>query len=127
MNAKILLVEDSSDTRTLLQSMFEQNNHSITTCANGLEAMQQLRDHHYDLVVSDVLMPERDGFELSKFIREDLKGNKKDMPIIAMSGGGAQIPQGIALSAMSIHANVILKKTFTTEKFQHAIQTALVA
>ena len=72
-------------------------------------------------------MPDMDGFELSRFIREELPEPNCKTPIIAMSGGGVQVRRNVALAAIGIHANLLLKKPFSAKEMQSAVNTMLVA
>ncbi len=80
---EILLAEDSVFYRNLISSYLSSFGYSVTTAKNGKEAWDKLQQHEFDLLVTDIVMPEMDGFELSFRIRQDEK--LKYMPIIAIS------------------------------------------
>lgn len=65
----ILLVEDSDVLRTGLKSLLEQENYSVVTGGNGVEALEQLRSMTPDLILADILMPEMDGYALFEAVR----------------------------------------------------------
>ncbi|MFL7894383.1 MAG: HD-GYP domain-containing protein [Anaerolineales bacterium] len=65
----ILLVEDSDVLRTGLKSLLEQENYSVITGGNGVEALEQLRSMTPDLILADILMPEMDGYALFEAVR----------------------------------------------------------
>ena len=92
--AQILVVEDTPEVRRTLRRMLETEGHTITEAGNGQEAIEQLRAGPVDLIITDVLMPEKDGIELLRQIPEIYPG----LPVIAMSGGGRQLPATVALS-----------------------------
>lgn len=81
--ASILLVEDDSDVRTLLRYALERAGHAVTEAWNGRDALEQYTRVPWDVVVTDILMPEKDGLAL---IRE-LKRLDAGVRIIAMTGG----------------------------------------
>jgi DNA-binding response OmpR family regulator len=66
----ILLVDDEPRIRDLLRMNLELEHYRVIEASNGLEALEQLREHLPDLVVLDVMMPEMDGFETLRAIRE---------------------------------------------------------
>jgi two-component system chemotaxis sensor kinase CheA len=80
---KILLVDDSSTTRTLEKSILEAAGFEITTAVDGAQAWQILQEQSADLVVSDVEMPNMTGFELAQNIR----GSKRfrELPVILLT------------------------------------------
>ena len=66
----ILVVDDDKHTRMLLRAVLEGANYTVTTAADGEEALQVLDKTHIDLVVLDIMMPKMDGYEFTELIRE---------------------------------------------------------
>lgn len=65
--AKILLAEDDSAMREFLTAALTRAGHDVAATANGLEALQTLEHHHhYDLLLTDIVMPGMDGIELAR-------------------------------------------------------------
>ena len=60
----ILLIEDEARLRDNLQLLLESEGYRVMTAQNGLEGIKQLRDASFDLVITDLLMPEVDGFQV---------------------------------------------------------------
>ncbi|MDH5298120.1 MAG: PAS domain S-box protein, partial [Desulfobulbaceae bacterium] len=80
---KVLLVEDIAANVTLATIRLEQQGHQVTVAWNGREAVAAVRGEHFDLILMDVQMPEMDGMEATRLIRE-IKG-EAETPIIAMT------------------------------------------
>lgn len=68
---KILVVEDTEDSRILLEDNLLAQGYDVISTKNGLEALQQLHQSRFDLIVSDILMPEMDGFELCRIVKSN--------------------------------------------------------
>src|SRR5436309_11905006 len=66
----ILIVDDEPRIRDMVRMNLEMEHYRVIEAANGLEALEQLRENLPDLVVLDVMMPEMDGFETLRSIRE---------------------------------------------------------
>ncbi len=84
--ATILVVEDSSMNQMLIDIMLRRLNHNVIIVSNGKEAIAVLQETSVDLVLSDIMMPEMDGFELLEKIRSSEDSNH--MPVVLMTAGG---------------------------------------
>jgi two-component system, chemotaxis family, sensor kinase CheA len=67
----VLVVDDSSVTRTMVKGILEAEGYRVQTAADGMQAWEMLRSRSFDLVVSDVNMPEMSGFDLTEKVRSD--------------------------------------------------------
>jgi len=81
---RLLVVDDSVTTRTLVKSILEASGYNVADAADGLEAWQFLQEKGADLVVSDVEMPRMDGFALTEAIRNSR--HLKKLPVILVTG-----------------------------------------
>lgn len=79
----ILLVDDNEEGRSILETFLRSRGYEIIVASNGGEALQKLELQHVDLILSDVLMPIMDGFELVRTVRR--KRETQDMPFILYS------------------------------------------
>ena len=104
--ATILVIDDDEQCSQLLRAVFEQAGHTVATAADGKAGLQMSRARHFDLVITDVLMPEKDGLELIKELRRD----NPDVQIIAISGGGLLYAEDCLKMARLFGAQHILKK-----------------
>jgi two-component system chemotaxis sensor kinase CheA len=68
---RILVVEDSVTSRVLLQTILEQAGYQVETAVDGIDAFARLKQHEFDMVVSDVDMPRMNGFTLTEKIRAE--------------------------------------------------------
>jgi signal transduction histidine kinase/CheY-like chemotaxis protein/ligand-binding sensor domain-containing protein len=82
---KILLAEDNLVNQKLATRLLQKLGHEVVVVGNGREALDRLEECTYDLVLTDVQMPEMDGFEATAAIREKERKNGGHIPIIAMT------------------------------------------
>ena len=80
--AHILIVDDDSKIRWMLSEILKDEGFDVTSASNGVEGLNYFHKSNVDLIITDINMPEKDGFELIMEVRNE---NTK-MPIIAMSG-----------------------------------------
>lgn len=86
----ILVADDDRHTRTLMRAILEEAGYTVSTACDGEEALAVLDSTHIDLVVLDVMMPQIDGYEFTKVLREgeDHMPNRVGMPILMVSAKG---------------------------------------
>lgn len=84
MQKKILVVDDEEDVITILKKKLETEGFSVVTAKDGLEGLQQARAQTPDLILLDIIMPNKDGFAMLKDLRADEKLRK--IPVIMVSG-----------------------------------------
>ena len=104
----ILLVDDDADLRSLLERVLLRAGLVVHSAGDGRQAIKLLARETFDLVVTDIIMPDVEGIELILKIRRD----HPKLPIIAMSAGGRLKADGYLKMAQSFGANQILEKPF---------------
>lgn len=77
----ILVVDDDLNTCRLMKAVLEENKYQVYTAEDGAKALEVMEENHIDLVVLDVMMPNMDGYEFTKLIRE----NQDTLPILMIS------------------------------------------
>lgn len=80
---QILIVEDKPTSRELLRTVLEQQGYEVVEAENGEEALARLREHVPDLVLMDLQMPSRNGYDVLKEIRMDPRLNA--LPVVAVT------------------------------------------
>jgi len=120
--ASILLVDDNDDARVTVARILEMAGHTVVQASNAKEANALLKEQSPDLVITDIFMPEGDGFEMLNELR--MKNPK--LPVIAMSGGGIQEGLDVLSIAGRLGATKVLYKPFARKQLLDAITDALV-
>ena len=106
--ARILLVDDEPLLRETLKIALQAAGHAVSVAQNGTAALALLTDQSFDVIVTDILMPETDGLEMIMRVRKE-SGNVR---IIAMSGGGRTRNMDMLDFATSFGADAVLAKPF---------------
>lgn len=118
--AKILIIDDEEHMRVLLARMLTRDGHEVFTAEDGMEGVQSFYQVKPDLVITDIVMPNKDGLEV---IAELLESNPKQL-IIAMSGGRRILAASMD-SVEIIGVKGMLQKPFTHQQLQEVVQLAL--
>ncbi len=96
---KILVVEDSVTSRALLQTILERAGFLVLTAVDGMEALAMLKEHEFDMVVSDVDMPRMNGFTLTEKIRADARISALPVVLVTSLDSPADQKHGITVGA----------------------------
>jgi twitching motility two-component system response regulator PilH len=113
--SKILLVEDNTNHRNLIAKILKTEGYTITTAADGSEALDQVRADCPDLIISDIMMPRFDGIQMVKALRGMPECNS--VPILMMTAYVDIIEE-----AINAGANRALGKPFDFECFLTTIK-----
>lgn len=112
---KILVAEDNSFNQELARELLERTGARVVVANNGREALQQLNEQHFDIVLMDCQMPEMDGYEATKRLRENPEW--QDLPVIAMTANALSGEREHCLAAgMNDHLGkpVVVKELYAT-------------
>ena len=118
-NYKILLVEDNSELLNIMDDTLKSY-FTILTVENGKKALDILSEETVDIIVSDVMMPEMDGFELCKHIKSDI--NYSHIPVILLT---AKTTLEARLEGLEYGADVYLEKPFSIRYLRKQIENLI--
>ncbi|HPG39339.1 MAG TPA: response regulator [bacterium] len=118
---RILVVDDEPQILHLLRDLLEQNGYQVEEAANGEEALKLNQKHIFDLVVTDIIMPGKEGIQT---IQELRKKNTR-LKIIAISGGGHSASTVYLDMAEKMGANMTIAKPFDLNLFLNMVKSLL--
>ncbi|HEY8996232.1 MAG TPA: response regulator [Lacunisphaera sp.] len=117
----ILLVDDHEPVCLMLQKLLQIMGHRTVIALSGREAIAIQKQTPADVLLTDIFMPDMDGYELIQKFRRDFP----DVKVIAMSGGIPRAPDGPFLEiAQKIGAQWLLRKPFSSEQLSEIIGEA---
>lgn len=118
----ILVADDEEGIRNLLQHWLQRAGHTVMCASCGHDAARLLRMARFDLVITDVVMPDGDGFEVIAEFRRAQPGAR----ILAISGGGKYL-QGDACLRMAqrLGAHAVVMKPFNWDQIRAGIEVAI--
>ena len=117
---KILIAEDDNELRLMFQRFLTRNGFSVTTVTNGKEALDVLSKDFFDLIVSDIMMPVLDGYELVRSLRDSgdntpvlmitAKNAYEDMRLGFLSGTDDYMVKPVNVNEMLLRINALLRR-----------------
>ena len=119
--ALILIIDDESQIRSMLRLMLERVGHEVIEAPDGIEGIRQYRANPADLIITDLIMPNKDGIGMII----DLKKEFPKVKFIAMSGGGVNRPEGYLDGAKKLGATRTLTKPIDREEMLAAVKETL--
>lgn len=120
--AKILLVDDNLDLLKLLNEVIRRNGHDAVMAQDGQVALDLAKREQFDLVITDLIMPEKEGIETIMAFKKLHPATK----IIAMSGGGAGVAaRDYLVIARSLGVTRTLVKPFSTQELMDTVSHEL--
>jgi len=121
MQKKILVIDDDIQFRMMMVEMLERKQFVVYNAADGEEGIRIWKDLHPDLVITDIIMPNKEGIETIL----ELKRINKEVKIIAISGGGRTNAKDNLRSAKLLGASLILEKPFESSDLLDAVRKLL--
>jgi YesN/AraC family two-component response regulator len=119
--AKILVIDDEYSIAIMLKKMLEKAGHEVEIALNGNEGLNLFDKFQPELLITDIVMPEKEGLELIF----DLRKKKPELKIIAISGGGRFQFEGYLTSAKHFGADRIFQKPLDHKEFIQAVSDLL--
>ena len=117
--ASIMVADDIKSIRELLYKFLTDKGHNVIEAENGNEVIEKLQDTEIDLLIIDILMPEKEGIETILELKDH------DFPIIAISGGGQYSADRYLNYAKKLGADYTIEKPFSPKKLYKKIEKLL--
>ncbi|MBS0662921.1 MAG: response regulator [Verrucomicrobia bacterium] len=118
---KILVIDDEPEICELTKLLLERAGHEVLTATNGNAAIRLFNEQIFDLVITDILMPDRDGLE----VIAELRRKHPAVRIIASSGGGRVSSDSYLHIARKTGAHALLAKPFTLTELHASVTAAM--
>ena len=119
--ASILVVDDEEGVRSIVSTILVRAGHEVTTANDGVEALRIVDRQAVDVVITDLIMPEKEGVETIS----ELRRRFPEIKIIAMSGGGLGGALDYLRLARALGAAQTLSKPFDRETLLKTVEAAL--
>ncbi len=120
-SASILIIDDDAAVSRTLSLILTRAGHQVTTATSGRKGLELLLQGGFDLVLTDIIMPELDGIEAIRRIRNDHPG----LRIIAMSGGGQIDKADFLHMAEALGADRVLEKPVRSDRLLELVGTVM--
>ncbi|MEZ4885120.1 MAG: response regulator transcription factor [Chitinophagales bacterium] len=118
MNQNLLLVEDDTDLGNVMKHYLEAHEFEVELCRNGLEGLNSFKTNRFDLCILDIMMPEMDGFDLAKRI----KNLDEEVPFIFLT---AKNQKWDRVKGLALGADDYITKPFEIDELVLRIQNIL--
>lgn len=119
--SEILIIDDEKPIRLMLRTLLEKKGYSVTVAPDGKEGFKIFRENPSDIVILDMLMPEKDGIETMIPLKKDFPGVK----IIAISGGGVVNPDVYLSLAQKLGADYTFQKPVEKDQLLSAVESLI--
>src|ERR1700746_1495041 len=113
----VYFIDDSATMREVIKIAFRRENIKVITCADAASALRQFEQMRPDVVITDLIMPDQDGYSVCSQIKEnpDLSGT----PVLLMSG---VVNKSVADKAVSVKADELIRKPFQPEGLRNRVK-----
>ncbi|MFP4647977.1 MAG: response regulator transcription factor [Halorhodospira sp.] len=120
MSQEILIVDDETNIVLSLEFLMKQAGYRVRTAEDGEQALQALEEQLPDLVLLDVMMPRKDGFEVCQQIRQN--PDWADLPVIMLTAKGRDVERE---KGLAMGADDYITKPFSTQEVVETVQSIL--
>jgi len=117
MEKSVLIVDDCDTTRKLLSYIIRERGFKIIGASNGIEALELLATNPVDIVLTDLNMPQMDGYELSRNLRG--QAEYKDLPIVMITTEASEADKQLGIDA---GVNTYLSKPISPQRLLYEIE-----
>jgi len=117
MSRKVLVVDDEEVIRKFLKINLVNWGYEVREAVDGAEALEQLKLDDFNLLICDIIMPNKDGWEVLKEMRSDPK--TKDIPVIVLTGKNEDTEM---FKGYDMGANYYMTKPFTKAQLQYGLK-----
>src|SRR6516165_828319 len=118
----VYFIDDSATMREVIKIAFRRENINVITCADAASALAQFEQHHPDVVITDVIMPDQDGYSVCSQIKQNPQFGKT--PVILMSG---VVNKTVADRAVAVEADELVRKPFQPQELIGRVRNLLKA
>jgi two-component system, OmpR family, alkaline phosphatase synthesis response regulator PhoP len=120
MKRRVLIAEDEPNIVVSLEFLMEQRGYEIRTVANGNDALRVAREFRPHLLLLDIMLPLKNGFEVCQVIRESPEFNPMKIIMLTAKGRETEVAKGLALGA-----DAYITKPFATRELLEAVERLL--
>jgi len=120
MTRRILVVDDNADSRAIMQSILEAQHYEVRAAGGGAEALEQLGQGAFDLVLLDIMMPQMSGLEVLQHIKEN--PSTENVPVILVT---AKTHDDDVLGGYQYGADYYITKPYTKKQLLYGIDLVL--
>lgn len=120
MSKKVLIADDEPNIVTSLQFLMERNGYMVRVARDGDEALRQVAEFEPDLVLLDVMMPAKNGYEVCQKIRENDAWSQMKIVMLTAKGRDTEVSKGLALGA-----EAYVSKPFSTKELVARVRELL--
>ena len=119
--ANILVIDDESEVRYAIRAVLEDQGHQVSEAETGTAGLEAIDDDRFDLVICDIIMPDKEGIETIVEIKQRLP----DQKIVAISGGGRIKKEDYLAVASAVGATYTISKPFDAETLTEMVNAIL--
>ena len=116
----VYFIDDSATMREVIKIAFRRENINVITCADAASALAQFEQHRPDVVITDVIMPDQDGYSVCSQIKENPEYSQT--PVVLMSG---VVNKNVADKAVSVKADELIRKPFQPQELIGRVKSLL--